>query len=99
MPTLTINLTLLEAGSVVGVFCGAFTGREFEENQRNIKDINAMIEANQIRAQISKEVPMEQATEAGRMNANRGVIGNIVLVNKDEALQNQGFWIRSFTTL
>ena len=72
----------LKGASVVGVFWGAFTGREFEENQKNIKDINAMLQANQIRPLISKEVPMEQATEAIKMIGNRGVIGKIVLVNK-----------------
>ena len=82
IPKLPINLTLLKGASVVGVFWGAFTGREFEENQKNIKDINAMLQANQIRPLISKEVPMEQATEAIKMIGNRGVIGKIVLVNK-----------------
>ena len=82
IPKLPINLTLLKGASVVGVFWGAFTGREFEENQKNIKDINAMLQANQIRPLISKEVPMEQATEAIKMIGNRGVVGKIVLVNK-----------------
>ena len=40
IPKLPINLTLLKGASVVGVFWGAFTGREFEENQKNISDIN-----------------------------------------------------------
>ena len=34
IPKLPINLTLLKGASVVGVFWGAFTGREFEENQK-----------------------------------------------------------------
>ena len=82
IPKLPINLTLLKGASVVGVFWGAFTGREFEENQKNINDINTMLQANQIRPLISKEIPMEQATEAIKMIGNRGVIGKVVLVNK-----------------
>jgi len=49
IPKLPINLTLLKGASVVGVFWGAFTGREFEENQKNIKDINSMLIAGEIK--------------------------------------------------
>ena len=44
----------------MGVFWGAFTGREFEENQKNIS-INEML--GRTTASL-KEIPMENAVEA-----------------------------------
>ena len=81
IPKLPINLTLLKGASVVGVFWGAFTGREFEENQKNISDINEMLSNGKIRPLISKEIPMENAVEAIQMIGSRGVVGKVVLVN------------------
>jgi len=81
IPKLPINLTLLKGASVVGVFWGAFTGREFEENQKNIKDINSMLKAGEIKPLISKKIPMEQAKEAINLIGSRGVVGKVVLVN------------------
>ena len=65
----------------MGVFWGAFTGREFEENQKNISDINRMLSAGEIKPLISKEIPMENAVEAIQMIGSRGVVGKVVLVN------------------
>ena len=81
IPKLPINLTLLKGASVVGVFWGAFTGREFEENQKNISDINRMLSVGEIKPLISKEIPMENAVEAIQMIGSRGVMGKVVLVN------------------
>ena len=81
IPKLPINLTLLKGASVVGVFWGAFTGREFEENQKNISDINRMLSVGEIKPLISKEIPMENAVEAIQMIGIRGVVGKVVLVN------------------
>ena len=81
IPKLPINLTLLKGASVVGVFWGAFTGREFEENQKNISDINRMLSVGEIKPLISKEIPMENAVEAIQMIGSRGVVGKVVLIN------------------
>ena len=81
IPKLPINLTLLKGAAVVGVFWGAFTGREFEVNQKNITDINEMLAAGKIKPLISKEVPMANAVEAIKLIGSRGVIGKVVLIN------------------
>ena len=81
IPKLPINLTLLKGASVEGVCWGAFTGREFEENQKNISDINRMLSVGEIKPLISKEIPMENAVEAIQMIGSRGVVGKVVLVN------------------
>ena len=65
----------------MGVFWGAFTGREFKENQKNISDINRMLSVGEIKPLISKEIPMENAVEAIQMIGSRGVVGKVVLVN------------------
>ena len=82
IPKLPINLTLLKGASVVGVFWGAFTGREFEENQKNIADINSLLSNGDIKPLISKKIPMEDAIEAINLIGSRGVVGKVVLVNK-----------------
>ena len=55
--------------------------REFEENQKNISDINEMLGKGQIKPLISKEIPMENAVEAIKLIGSRGVVGKVVLVN------------------
>ena len=82
IPKLPINLTLLKGASIVGVFWGAFTGREFEENQKNITDINNMLSEKKINPLISKKIPMSEAVEAIKLIGSRGVIGKVVLINK-----------------
>ena len=82
IPKLPINLTLLKGASVVGVFWGAFTGREVEENQKNIADINSLLSNGDIKPLISKKIPMEDAIEAINLIGSRGVVGKVVLVNK-----------------
>ena len=82
IPKLPINLTLLKGASVVGVFWGAFTGREVEENQKNIADINSLLSNGDIKPLISKKIPMVDAIEAINLIGSRGVVGKVVLVNK-----------------
>lgn len=82
IPKLPINLTLLKGASIVGVFWGAFTGREFEENQKNITDINNMLSEKKINPLISKKIPMSEAVEAIKLIGSRGVVGKVVLINK-----------------
>ncbi len=82
IPKLPINLTLLKGASIVGVFWGAFTGREFEENQKNITDINNMLSEKKINPLISKKIPMSEAVEAIKLIGSRGVVGKVVLLNK-----------------
>ena len=82
IPKLPINLTLLKGASIVGVFWGAFTGREFEENQKNIADINNMLSEKKINPLISKKIPMSEAVEAIKLIGSRGVVGKVVLINK-----------------
>ena len=82
IPKLPINLTLLKGASIVGVFWGAFTGREFEENQKNITDINNMLSEKKVNPLISKKIPMSEAVEAIELIGSRGVVGKVVLINK-----------------
>ena len=82
IPKLPVNLTLLKGASIVGVFWGAFTGREFEENQKNITDINNMLSEKKINPLISKKIPMSEAVEAIKLIGSRGVVGKVVLINK-----------------
>ena len=82
IPKLPINLTLLKGASIVGVFWGAFTGREFEENQKNITDINNMLSEKKINPLISRKMPMSEAVKAIKLIGSRGVMGKVVLISE-----------------
>ena len=82
IPKLPINLSLLKGASLVGVFWGAFTGREPDLNTKNLNEINQMLKDGEIKPLVSKTFPMERAVEAINLIGNRGVIGKVVLTNE-----------------
>ena len=75
IPKFPINLALVKEFDVVGVFWGAFTGREPDLNAKNLNEINQMLKDGEIKPLVSKTFPMERAVEAINLIGNRGVIG------------------------
>ena len=82
IPKFPINLSLLKGASLVGVFWGSFTGREPDQNNKNLYEINQMLKNGEIKPLVSKTFPMERAVEAINLIGNRGVIGKVVLTNE-----------------
>lgn len=79
IPQAKTNLVLLKGCSIVGVFWGAFTGREPEESARNFAELLRLYEAGKIRPLISHRFPLERAADALNAIVRREVVGKAVL--------------------
>lgn len=82
IPKIPLNLALLKGCEIVGVFWGAFTGHEPKQNISNIIEIGKLMSNKKINPFISKQLPMQSATEAIKLIADRKVLGKVVLVNQ-----------------
>ena len=79
IPKVPINLILLKGCQVVGVFYGAFSAREPEENQRNFSELLTLFEEQKIHPYVGKEYAMEDYAEALYCLSNRQAMGKVVL--------------------
>ena len=79
IPELPVNLALLKGCQIVGVFWGAFTGREPEENAANTAELAAMYRAGKLKPHVSATYPLEQAADALYGLINREAKGKIIL--------------------
>jgi NADPH2:quinone reductase len=80
IPKLPLNLPLLKACSVVGVFYGAWSAREPERNRVNLEELVALIEEGKIKPHVSSRYPLERASEAIRELADRRAEGKVVVL-------------------
>jgi NADPH2:quinone reductase len=79
IPKLPLNLTLLKSCSVIGVFWGAFVGREPERNQRNLDALLKLWSDGTVRPHVSSIHPLEDAGAAIREVADRKAMGKVVV--------------------
>lgn len=79
IPKLPLNLTLLKSCDVRGVFYGAFTAREPEQNASLIAELFAMTASGRIEPPISKTFPLARGGEAIAELGERRAIGKIVV--------------------
>lgn len=80
IPKVPLNLALLKGCQIVGVFWGAFTGREPQRNRENLNELMAWFKAGKISPHVSRTYPMAEAAQALKDMAARKVKGKIVLV-------------------
>ena len=85
IPRVPLNLALLKSCSIVGVFWGAFVGRDPEQNARYIAELMSLYERGLLRPRISARYPFENVAEALRDLSERRVRGKVVLVPPSEA--------------
>jgi NADPH2:quinone reductase len=83
IPKVPLNLALLKGCSIVGVFWGAFTRTESENNRRNNQELLAMYLAGKIKPHIHATYPLERAAEALNEVLNKRVSGKVVLTTTD----------------
>ena len=69
-----------EIDSQVGVFWGAFTERESQHNQENLKELLTWLAEGSLKPHISATYPLEQAADALYDMMKRRVLGKVVLV-------------------
>lgn len=79
IPKVPINLILLKGCQVVGVFYGAFTGREPEANAENWRELGALWAEGKIAPRVSRTYPLEDAAGALRCLSEREAIGKVVV--------------------
>lgn len=79
IPKIALNLTLLKGCSIVGVYWGEFSRREPARFADAMHQLGRWYTEGKLRPHISRTFPLERATEALRMMANREVVGKVVL--------------------
>jgi len=83
IPTIPLNLTLLKGCDIVGVFWGAFVGREPERHRRNLEELVTWWRAGKLRPHVSATYPLDRAGEAIRELADRRAKGKVVVAVGD----------------
>lgn len=76
---LPLNLTLLKACDVRGVFWGAWTAREPEKFKAEVAQLFDMVKAGKIAPRVSARFPLAQGGDAIAMLENRLAVGKVVV--------------------
>jgi NADPH:quinone reductase len=79
IPKVPLNLPLLKGCSVVGVFWGAFTGKEPERNKANIAELLGWLAEGELDPHVSATYPLDQAVQAINDLAERRATGKVVV--------------------
>ncbi|MDW7690831.1 NADPH:quinone oxidoreductase family protein [Flammeovirgaceae bacterium SG7u.111] len=79
IPKLPLNLVLLKACSVTGVFWGSFWRKYPEKNYQNMLELGEMASKGLVKPHISKVYPLEKAADAILSITNRQVKGKAVV--------------------
>jgi NADPH2:quinone reductase len=79
IPKIPLNLTLLKSCDIVGVFWGAFVGRERARHRENVAELMKWWSEGKLRPHVSSTYPLERAGEAIRELADRKAKGKVVV--------------------
>lgn len=79
IPRVPLNLPLLKGCQIVGVFWGAFTGREPERNAANLRQLLDWLAAGELDPHVSATYPLDQAADAINDLAQRRATGKVVV--------------------
>jgi NADPH:quinone reductase len=79
IPKIPLNLTLLKGCSIVGVFWGEFVRREPDRFAESMRQLGRWFSEGKIKPHISATFPLERASDALTLMANRQVTGKVVL--------------------
>jgi NADPH:quinone reductase len=83
IPRIPLNLPLLKACSIVGVFWGSFMERNPKQGQENIQELITWITEGKLKPHVSATYPLEQVADALNDLLNRRVAGKAVLVTDE----------------
>jgi NADPH2:quinone reductase len=83
IPAIRLNLTLLKGCDIVGVFWGAFVGREPDRHRRNVEELIGWWRDGKLRPHVSSTYPLERAADAIRELADRKAKGKVVVTVGD----------------
>jgi len=79
IPKIPLNLTLLKGSQIMGVFWGAFTGREPKRHEENVRELLDLYAKGKIKPRISQRFPLDQAPAAIRLLQERAAQGKVVV--------------------
>jgi NADPH2:quinone reductase len=79
IPKVPLNLTLLKGCDVLGVFWGAWTGREPKKAAESLREIMQMISDGRLKPDVSAKFPLAEAGKAIRMLQDRKAMGKVVV--------------------
>jgi NADPH2:quinone reductase len=80
IPRLPLNLTLLKACDVRGVFWGTFVAREPERHKQHVEQLFRWWQQGRIRPRIDRTYPLAKGGEAIARLASREAIGKVVVI-------------------
>ncbi len=83
IPAIPLNLALLKGCDIVGVFWGAFVGREPGRHRDNVEELTGWWRAGKLRPHVSSTYPLDRAAEAIRELADRKAKGKVVVTVGD----------------
>ena len=75
-----LNLALLKSCQIIGVFWGAFIGRNPQAHQVYLAELCALYDEGKIRPQITASFPLAEAAKALDYIQDRKVLGKVVLI-------------------
>jgi NADPH:quinone reductase len=79
IPRVPLNLPLLRGCSIVGVFWGAFVGRNPEGLKRTVAQLADWWQSGELAPHVFHRYPLERAGDAFRDLAERRVLGKVVV--------------------
>src|SRR5437867_2133510 len=79
IPKIPLNLTLLKGCSIVGVYWGEFTRREPARFAESVRQLARWFADGRLKPHISSTFPLERASDALELMAERKVEGKVVL--------------------
>jgi len=82
IPRIPLNLVLLKSCQIVGVFWGAFAGRDPEAHRANVAELVGWWRDGRIRPHVSRTFPLERAGEAIDELAARRARGKVVVITR-----------------
>lgn len=78
IPKIPLNLTLLKGCQIVGVFWGAFAGREPQVQKQNVKELWAMFASGQLSPVVTDVFSLEQYVDAFNCLTQRRALGKVI---------------------
>jgi len=79
IPTIPLNLALIKACDIRGVFYGSYMERDPQANRELIGELYAMMTSGKIAPHVSAEFPLERGGEAITLLSERKAIGKVVV--------------------
>ncbi len=79
IPKIPLNLTLLKGCSIVGVYWGESSRREPDRFAESVAQLSRWFREGAIKPHVSQTFPLERASEALTLMAERKVVGKVVL--------------------